>query len=338
MLEGVGHCPMDEAPERVNPLIAAFVARHRDMRARARARSSPPPAPSRPCAARRLRAGRAAARPPPLPSRPEQRARQARGRSGDRRRQTKQKTRAARRRRTSSLCPCARPGAPAPRAPAAALPVPGHAAEHDRKAGEAKVGERRRAAAAPPRPPAPPHPRPPPPLPPGRLPALFPHAQGSKSVQDALSRLLLKHAKTGRVSLHIIESKRAKRARTRGGRSFRDPCHLLDTTDRRLVLRRGDARPQTRESASKRGKGGGGAGGGPRSLPPPPSTAPLPRPPAHRRLTSRTPSLSTTLITYFEGATASRRRTSAIAFSITATASSSVRSGRHSRSKRLRAK
>jgi len=30
VLEGVGHCPMDEAPERVNPLIAAFVARHRD--------------------------------------------------------------------------------------------------------------------------------------------------------------------------------------------------------------------------------------------------------------------------------------------------------------------
>lgn len=27
-LPGVGHCPMDEAPEQVNPLIAAFVARH----------------------------------------------------------------------------------------------------------------------------------------------------------------------------------------------------------------------------------------------------------------------------------------------------------------------
>lgn len=29
-LEGVGHCPMDEAPERVNPLIAAFAERHAD--------------------------------------------------------------------------------------------------------------------------------------------------------------------------------------------------------------------------------------------------------------------------------------------------------------------
>lgn len=29
-LPGVGHCPMDEAPERVNPLIAAFAARHAD--------------------------------------------------------------------------------------------------------------------------------------------------------------------------------------------------------------------------------------------------------------------------------------------------------------------
>ena len=27
-LPGLGHCPMDEAPEVVNPLIAAFVARH----------------------------------------------------------------------------------------------------------------------------------------------------------------------------------------------------------------------------------------------------------------------------------------------------------------------
>ena len=111
--------------------------------ARARGLASPP-APSRPCAARRLRAGRAAARPP------EKRARQARGRSGggggggaQRRRRTAAGGRAATdggkpnkkpgrrgRRRTSSLCPCARPGAPAPRAPAVGLPVPGRAAEH----------------------------------------------------------------------------------------------------------------------------------------------------------------------------------------------------------------
>ncbi|WP_338038162.1 alpha/beta fold hydrolase [Neosynechococcus sphagnicola] len=27
-LEGVGHCPQDEAPEQVNPLLAAWVAKH----------------------------------------------------------------------------------------------------------------------------------------------------------------------------------------------------------------------------------------------------------------------------------------------------------------------
>jgi pimeloyl-ACP methyl ester carboxylesterase len=33
-LQGVGHCPQDEAPERVNPLIAGFVARHAGAGAR----------------------------------------------------------------------------------------------------------------------------------------------------------------------------------------------------------------------------------------------------------------------------------------------------------------
>jgi hypothetical protein len=58
----------------------------------------------------------------------------------------------------------------------------------------------------------------------------------------------------------------------------------------------------------------------------------------HSRFTSRTPSLSTTLITNLLGATAKRSFTSAIAFSITATASSSVKSGLHSRSRRDKAK
>lgn len=62
------------------------------------------------------------------------------------------------------------------------------------------------------------------------------------------------------------------------------------------------------------------------------------RPPPHSRLISRTPSLSTTLITYLLGATARRSRTSAIAFSITPTASSSDRSGLQSRSSRESAK
>jgi len=152
--------------------------------------SAPPPVPSRaaraagarPLRRRRRRAAAAADR--------------GRGPRGDRRRQTKQKTRAARRRRTSSLCPCARPGTPARARRPRGCPSRAARPSTNRKAGGAKVGERRRAAAAPPRPPAPPHPRAPPPLPPGRLPALFPHAQGSKSVQDALSRLLLKHPKT----------------------------------------------------------------------------------------------------------------------------------------------
>jgi len=97
-------------------------------------------------------------------------------------------------RRAAAAAEC---GSGAPRAPAAGLPAPGRAAEHGSQGRRRKGGRAAARGRGPPAPPPPPpHPRSPPPLPPGRLPAHFPHAQGSKSVQDALSRLLLKHPKT----------------------------------------------------------------------------------------------------------------------------------------------